>query len=93
MKKADGVIPKDATLAYSSTDDKDYGTAFDLFFTNANDVCLIDSCALWDSDCTTANAYGKPVWIDKDGKLKVKTNRLKGSVSNLCFKCTGTYDI
>jgi len=44
-KKADDVIPKDVTLAYSS-DDKDYGNAFDLFFTNAKNVCPIDSCVL-----------------------------------------------
>jgi len=49
-KKPDGDIPKDATLAYSDSDSvKDYGVAFDVFFTNtgADTGCSVDSCSLF----------------------------------------------
>jgi len=47
-KKPDVDIPKDVTLAYSESV-KDYGTAFDVFFTNtgADTGCSVDSCSLF----------------------------------------------
>ena len=86
-------IHKDEILAYSDIV-KNYGNAFDLFFTNtgANTGCSVDSCSLYQGDCTTSTSNGHPVWIEGDN-LKVNLNQERGFVSDLCIICKGEQEI
>jgi len=93
-KKPENKIPKDAKFAYVENQEKNYGNAFDVFFTNtgANTGCSVDACALYEEDCTTTVANGHPVWIE-DGNLMVSQDQKRGFASNLCIVCSGQQDI
>jgi len=88
-EKLEKDIPKKEILTYSDTV-KNYGNAFDLFFTNtgANTGCSVDGCSLYQGDCSTSTSNGHPVWIE-GGDLKVNLNQERGFESSLCIVCKG----
>lgn len=90
-EKADNLIPKDETVTYSETPTVK-ASAFDAFFINAEpDVgtgCAVNSCALYETDCTTSNDNGF-VYIDGDDKLQILRNQKRGYELSLCIVCKG----
>jgi len=86
--KTDGTAPRDKTYTYTDTI-KDFGNAFDAFFTNKEDinVCKVNSCKIYEKDCTM-HADNALVYVE-GGNLKMKLNQKRETESNLCIICKG----
>lgn len=83
------IVAGEVSLDYSMTE-KDYGSAFDTFFTNTISGCTGDNakCTLYEDMCTIKLSERHPVYIDqKSHSLRVELDSPRGFSEDVCIKC------
>lgn len=84
---SDYTFKGDMAIDYSATE-KDYGSAFDAFFTNKVGGCTGSNakCTLYEDMCNVELSERHPVYIDpKSHDLRVQLDHPRGFSEDICI--------